>query len=93
MADRKANGSDTTDNTRKSARFSNLLEGTNQERLESELNSELDEVNMRNLERQLAAHRELTQSDGDFQPSLSVGSTAEEPARENRKRRQPYNDD
>ncbi len=41
-----------------------LVEIASQERIESELSSELDEVNMRDLERQLKAQRTLTGSSG-----------------------------
>jgi hypothetical protein len=48
IAERKASSNDTSN---KSARMMNLVETASQERLESELSSELDEVNMRDLER------------------------------------------
>jgi hypothetical protein len=91
-AEKKANSDDTSN---KSARMSDLVEEANQELLESELSSELDEVNMRDLESQLEAHR----NDQDFQPSSPAesiaGSTAESTAEEpeNRKRKQPHSDD
>jgi hypothetical protein len=81
--------------------MSDLVEEANQELLESELSSELDEVNMRDLESQLEAHR----NDQDFQPSSPAESTAEESAeesenrkrksrkRKSRKRKQPHSDD
>ena len=52
-AERKA--SSNTDGTIKSERITELAEEANQKQLESELSSELDEVNMRDLERQLEA--------------------------------------
>jgi hypothetical protein len=87
-AERKA--SNNTDNTRKTARIAEVAEEANQERLESELSSELDKVNIRDLERQLEAQRTPTNSSGhqsdesdeEFQPS---------PER-SRKRKQPHSE-
>ncbi|OKP12556.1 hypothetical protein PENSUB_1795, partial [Penicillium subrubescens] len=81
-AERKT--SNNTDGTRKSARITELAEEANQERLESELSSELDEVNMRDLERQLEAHR----GDQDYQPSSPPAQ-----AEDSRKRKQPHSED
>ena len=80
-AERKA--SSNTDGTRKSARITELAEEANQERLESELSSELDEVNMRDLERQLEAQKK----DQDYQPSSLP------PRAGDRKRKQPHSED
>ncbi|OKP08046.1 hypothetical protein PENSUB_5737, partial [Penicillium subrubescens] len=86
-AERKAS-SDTND-TRKSARTVQAAEGANQERIESELSSELSselgEVNMRDLERQLEAHRG---DDQDYQPSSPPAQ-----AEDSWKRKQPHSED
>jgi hypothetical protein len=68
--------------------MTDLVETASQERLESELSSGLDEVNMRDLERQLEAHRD----DQDFQPSSPAESVAE-PERQSTKRKQPHSND
>jgi hypothetical protein len=95
IAERRT-GSDNTDTdntggTRKTARITEIAEEANQERLESELSSELDEVNMRDLERQLDAHR----NNQDFQPSSIPEITLPAPAEESRsrKRKQSHSED
>lgn len=90
VTERKASSSDTSN---KSARITDLAETASQERIESELSSELDKVNMRDLERQLSngiasslAKHDLAkhdENDEDFQPS---------PER-SRKRKQPHSED
>jgi hypothetical protein len=92
IAERRTGGSNNTDDTggtRKTARITEIAEGANQERLESELSSELDEVNMRDLERQLDTHR----NDQDYQPSSLPETTPPAPAEEGRKRKQPHSED
>jgi hypothetical protein len=72
-------------NARKTARAMDLVETASQERIESELSSELDEVNMRDLERQLETHK----GDQDYQPSSPPA-----PAHAGgRKRKQPHSED
>jgi hypothetical protein len=64
-----------------------IAEGANQERLESELSSELDEVNIRDLERQLNSNLASSLSgqdkDEEYQPSPETS----------RKRKQPHSED
>ncbi|KAJ5369360.1 uncharacterized protein N7496_009120 [Penicillium cataractarum] len=80
IAERKSSSNDTTN---KSLCVISLAETASQERIESELSSELDEVNMRDLERQLESHK----GDRDYQPSSP-------PAQEGRrKRKQPHSED
>jgi hypothetical protein len=92
IAERKANSNDISN---KSARMTDLAETASQERIESELSSELDEVNMRDLERQLDTHRR----DQVYQPSSPLESTPSareeegEEEEESRKRKQPHSED
>jgi hypothetical protein len=79
IAERRASSNDTSN---KSLCVISLAETASQERIESELSSELDEINMRDLESQLEAHKD----DQDYQPSSP-------PARGARKRKQPHSED
>lgn len=94
LTEGKASSNDTT-NTRKSARITDLIEEANQ--LESELSSELNEVNIRDLEWQLredhtASSLPERQSDRDFQPSSLPESTTVARAKESRKRKQLHSE-
>ena len=81
IAEKKASSNDTSN---KSARITDLAETASQERIESELSSELDEVNMRDLERQLDTHK----NDQDYQPSSPPPASMGD-----RKRKQPHSED
>lgn len=75
ITEKKAS-SDNISSKRKSARIADLTEEANQEL--SELSSELDEINIRDLERQLNAHR----SDQDYQPSTRRAGAGKQEAEE-----------
>jgi hypothetical protein len=81
IAERKTSSSDASN---KLVRITELAETASQERIESELSSELDKVNMRDLERQLRAHR----GDQDYQLSSPLAQ-----AEDSRKRKQPHSED